>query len=181
MKTDKGQKVLALILVVGGVLGIAEMVLALASSQAPPLWSYLVYPTPFLLSVIAGIGLWRDSPWGLKLSIGVLVAQVFFLWSPAFVCVFYTGAAVPVVLMLDSQGSSGFSIAAWLGSDLNLFIGEVRRQYALGLNLAAIFALGYLFRLRPGRRDAIDPAERVALWKHPETKADVKPRIKPFF
>lgn len=180
MKTDKGQRIIAAILCVGGAVGLAQAAVALIVSASPPMWTYVVYPAPFLLSVIGGVGLWRDTQWGRRLSIGLLLAQVLFIWSPSVAYLLYTGVALPVMITFNALGESSVSIAAWLGSDFTLVFSGGGTRYGGGLNVAPILALAYLTRIRRTGGETLSAADKTSLWSHPDTAHESKPRIRPY-
>jgi hypothetical protein len=145
----KSAKLLAVMLAIGGVLGIG-LAIWMGYQFVPVHWIYIVLVVAFLLlfiwSVIAGIRLWRGEPKGWKWATILFALQVPVLTVPGLSYEFYTGLALKIV-----GGDVETNVGLDFGANANFYLGTEITGLVYGVNLVAVAALIYLVRSRPNK------------------------------
>lgn len=139
---DKGSKFLALLLTLGGVLGMGLSVY-LGYTFVQRHWVYVVLAVAFLSlfvwTTLTGIRLWRNDSRGWKWGKILFAAQIPVLTVPGFSYEYYSGIAIKV---LGGRVDSNYSME--LGANANLYLDTRITDLVYGINLFAIGALIYL-------------------------------------
>jgi hypothetical protein len=139
---DKIVKVLAFLLVVGGLLGIGISVY-MGYTFVQQHWIYLVlvvgFAALFVWTVLTGIRLWQNDPRGWRWGKILFAAQIPVLTVPGFSYEYYSGIAIKI---LGGQVDDHFKMA--LGANANLYLDTRITDLFYGINLFALFALIYL-------------------------------------
>jgi len=146
-RSSKSAKALAVLLVLGGVVGIGVALLA-GYQLAQAHWAYgllmALLVALFAWSAVTGVRLWRGDPRGWKWAVILFAAQIPVLTIPGFTYEYFTGLAVKV-LGGDVDGALTFGI----GAGANVFVGGAAPGLAYGVNLVAVAALAWLLWRRP--------------------------------
>jgi len=142
----KSARLLAIMLVVGGVLGVG-IAFWMGYQFVRVHWVYLVLVVAFLLLFIwcvsAGIRLWRGDPKGWKWATILFAMQVPVVTVPGLSYEFYTGLALKIVGG-DVDSNIGFN----LGANANFYLSTDVKGLVYGVNLVALAAVIYLLRGR---------------------------------
>lgn len=147
--TSKGTKALAILLILGGVLGIGiSFYMAYQFLQVH--WIYLVLVAAimslFTWTAITGLRLWHGEPRGWKWATILFAAQIPVLTVPGLSYEYYTGLAIKLV---GGNVDSPFSLG--LGAYANLYLDTRITDLIYGVNLFAVGAVIYLRRKRPNK------------------------------
>ncbi|HUF71540.1 MAG TPA: hypothetical protein VMR74_01445 [Gammaproteobacteria bacterium] len=144
---SKSAKALAVLLMLGGVVGIGIALFA-GYQLAQAHWAYgllmALLLALFAWSALTGVRLWRDDPRGWKWAIILFAAQIPVLAIPGLTYEYFTGIAVKV-LGGGVEGPLSFGI----GAGANIFVGGAAPELAYGVNLVAVAALAWLLWRRP--------------------------------
>ncbi|HET7584887.1 MAG TPA: hypothetical protein VFK13_08270 [Gemmatimonadaceae bacterium] len=139
---------MAAIEMVGGAVGVVLAVMIarqLSSAAHLQIWLSLLWVgTPFLLSLAAGILLWRDTALGQGLSLLVLALQVPVVINPSFGYFFNSGLALRVM-----HSPAGWSSYAELGSQFHMGWAEAVSGPTIGVNVAALALAALLLAAIP--------------------------------
>jgi len=153
-------KLLALMLMVGGVVGIALALLFIVNQ--PITLSVVVFGVIFVLvfgwSALKGLDLWKEKPAGYKWGKILFAAQVPLINFSGFSYWFYTGLNAWFMVRWGDIQSPGFAqlgVYFNLGSALNFYIGNQTHVFALAANPVAIAALAYLLVYSPSREQPL--------------------------
>ena len=157
---DRGVRFLALLLVVGGLVGIGTSVF-MGYGFLPQHWVYGVIVAAFLVlfvwSLIVGVRLWRGDPRGIKWSKILFSCQVPILTVPGFSYEYFTGVSIKIV-----GGEVDSNVALNLGAGAEFFLDTRITSLVFGINIFAVLALVYLFfKLRPDGRIGLSRAAQV--------------------
>jgi hypothetical protein len=154
---NAGERTLALLLMVGGVLGVGISIFT-----APPFlrmhWIYGVLIAGalfvFVWSALTGYRLWRGQVRGWKWATILFALQIPILTVPGFSYEYYTGIALQI---MGGHVDKTFTLS--LGSNANLYLDTRIVDLRYGVNVFAIGATIFLLLRRPiyslhRRRDA---------------------------
>ncbi len=162
--SNRVYKTVAAIEIIGGLLGVGIGVAigpSLAHAAGASLWQVEVLLLPlFILSLAAGILLWRNRASGEILSMLVLALQLPVISSPVWGYYFNDGVALQVAF-----GSGVWSWYAFVGSRVHINWAEGASGVTVGLNVVALAMLVMLVVAIPpdnaadedGTIDAIGP------------------------
>ncbi len=148
-EVELGVKVIAFLLIAGGLLGIGISVVGfIAMPQATlgsPLMAAfaLLYLLLFGWSVWIGFDLWQGEPRGYRWAEILLFAQIPNIRISGFVYQFQTAGFT--IRWLSGQAGRGINFN--FGSHLSIYVSPEIQGTALGVNIVAIFALIYLLRV----------------------------------
>ena len=142
-----GERVLAFMLLLGGVLGIGVslyMVVLLFRTQ----WVHSLIAAPLVLlfagSILTGFRLWRGRDSGRRWAIILFAMQIPILTVPGFSYEYYTAFSVKII-----GGHVDKPVSVSVGSNGNLQVLDPRvTDSAYGLNLVGLAATAYLFARR---------------------------------
>ena len=144
-----GVRFLALILAVGGVLGIG-IVLWMAYQFLQQHWVYIflvaAFMAVFVWTTITGVRLWRGDPRGWKWALILFIAQIPILTVPGFSYEFSVGFAIKVV-----GRNAALSFPFGLGTSINVYLDTAITDLVYGVNLFALAAAIYLFLKKPSK------------------------------
>lgn len=158
-KPNKTTRFLALMLISGGALGVAIVVvlgLQLASQSLILVVPMLVFLGLFGWAAYTGFRLWQGADYGLKWSPIIFAMQIPILASPALTFNWFTGVQVGPVFQFG-ESSLGASFMLNLGANGEFYIGQNTAGWAVGVNLFAVVAL--LLLLLSNRSDKSQPAQ----------------------
>lgn len=148
---DPGTKVLSLLLIVGGAAGVlaglwgdAQTLRQTGFRPSANLSIVAVFILVFGWSVWVGAWLWRGKPQGYRWAKVLFAAQIPIITVPGFSFSLSTGLALNVILDL-SPPILHFNFQ--LESAMRFLISGEIANALVGVNLAAILALAYLFRV----------------------------------
>jgi len=148
-----GIKLLALMLMVGGVAGVAlSMAFLVLRVRLIFIFFGLLFVLVFGWSALKGLDLWKEKPAGYKWARILFAAQIPLFVVPGFSYWFYTGLNVWLTIHYGGPGASGFTnvgVQFNLGSALDLYVGYPVENITLGINPIAIGALIYLLTSPP--------------------------------
>lgn len=135
-------KGISIVEIIGGVVGILFMVYVAVSSDFA-LNVMVIIPIGlaiFVLSLIAGVSLWRNTEFGRKVSIVVQFLQLVKVMSPAFTFMFSFGFDLfPHLTLVD--GFSTIGIQFRFLADGQFFLMSEGRPIFIGVSIPAIIAL----------------------------------------
>lgn len=147
------RKAVAAIEVLGGTVGIAmalSVAPGLARAAHMSLWvSLLVMLPAFVLSLVAGLLLWRGGTFGQVLALLVLALQVPVISNPSFGYFFNSGLAFRIML-----GPGGWSWYAFLGSQIHVSWAEGASGTTVGVNVVGLVLGALLFAAIPTNEPA---------------------------
>lgn len=137
-----GLRILALLLIVGGIVGVliaGLMVYQFLQAH----WIYLLliaaFIALFLWSALTGLRLWRGEQRGLKWATTLFAMQIPVLTVPGLEYEFYTGLAVK---LMGGNVESGFLLA--MGASGSFYLDTTINDWVYGINLLALVAVIYL-------------------------------------
>ena len=151
-KEDLNRKSVALLLVVGGIVGVMISLwaearfLSLLAENRMVAATMGLYAFIFGSSTWIGVDLWRKKPTAFTWAQVLLVAQIPAVGFPGFGYCFNTGLAVYLSYSTRPDVASGFEFH--LGSMIRFQTSREIDGFAWGINLAAIFALYLLGKSR---------------------------------
>jgi len=140
-----GARVVAFLLVAGGVLGIlAAVFLAqeFARQQPDRMITPLASIIIFAWGVVMGVVLWRGRPAGYKWAKILFILQIPAFRVAQFSYEFSTGISARVLF-----GHSNSRFGANIGSSLNFLISSDPQGWMFGINLVALVVVAYLYIL----------------------------------
>jgi hypothetical protein len=151
LAVTNGMKTVALLLMIGGVLGdvltIWLDVNLLMNSQRGMLSSATAIAGVFILifgwCVWTGVDLWRGRRQALKFAMILFAMQIPVILLPGFSYYLHTGLMVQVAIVAGGQFSAGFQF----GSAFNFYISPEVYGLTIGVNLVALLVLIYLIRV----------------------------------
>ena len=149
---DLNRKVVALLLAVGGIVGVMLSLsaearfLSLAGDDRVNAVLMGLYAFIFGLSTWVGVDLWRKRPSAFKWAQVLLVAQIPIVGFPGFAYYFYTGLTLYLSFSTRPDVATGFEFQ--LGCGLGVQISRELEGFAWGINLVAILALYLLGKSR---------------------------------
>ncbi|HEV2669184.1 MAG TPA: hypothetical protein VG324_29980 [Blastocatellia bacterium] len=138
--------------IVGGVFGIGEVIWALIVTPFNSLALILAHIpiSIYILSLVAGVALWRDNSFGRKASIVVQAIQLPKIVSPLIIFTFSFGFDIWVHILLTSEFSKlGFEFRYLAANEL--FFNLQDAPFGLGVSITACIFLATLLRHKPGR------------------------------
>jgi hypothetical protein len=151
-KADFNRKLVAVLLAVGGIVGVMlslwaeERFLSLSAGNRMLAAIMGLYAFVFGASTWTGIDLWREKPSAFTLAQILLVAQIPTIGFPGFAYYFYTGLALYLSFSTRPDVVNGFNFQ--LGSAFRIQISREIDGFAWGINLVAILALYLLGKSR---------------------------------
>ncbi len=145
------RKAIALIEIIGGLSGIGLTFYVMINTEADVftklLFGGLAF-APFLISIVAGLLLWRNHAAGAVLSMIVQAVQVPKFSFPGVMYLFYSGVDAGTLLTWPGPGQEvRLHFAVNFGGNVRRHIGEHEDGLLLGLNIFALFAFFYLLKL----------------------------------
>ena len=149
---DLNRKSVAVLLVVGGIVGVMlslwaeQRFLSLSVGNRMGAAMMGLYAFIFGASAWTGIDLWRKKPSAFTLAQVLLVAQIPTVGFPGFAYYFYTGLALYLSFSTRSDVANGLDFQ--LGSAFRLQLSWKTEGFAWGINLVAILALYLLGKSR---------------------------------
>lgn len=154
-KSSVGAKLIALMLIIGGVVGIVvfiRLILEMLAQRSLLGLFDMLGVVIFGGSAFAGFDLWRGKPAGYRWAKILFAAQIPIIIVSGFQYWFYTG--LNAWLMIQGGTVNGVSIHTvgvgfYLGSSLSIWFGGPGTGYALGVNPIAIGILIFLSTLEP--------------------------------
>jgi len=150
MTVSWGLRVLACLLMLGGVLGIG-LAFLMAYQFLQVHWIYLVFVAAFLAlfawSALTGLRLWRGERRGWKWATILFAMQIPVLTVPGLAYEYYTGLAIKLI---GGRADTSFSLG--LGANAQLYLDTRITDLVYGVNLFALGAVIYLLMKRPGRQ-----------------------------
>ena len=165
-----GVRVCASILMLGGMWGVLLPIgmmaviprfrSAVIANATPASWALsAVACLPFLWCFWLGYHLWDGKPWTLRLAKWTFLLQTVQLAFPGFFYQFYTLGTMFDVTDEPSHWVFGFHF----GSRIGPIIAPANADVILGVNVVAIFAASYLFKITaPGYREP-KPGDNLGL------------------
>jgi len=147
----KGMRIVALLLIIGGALGVGLTIWLdtqlLMSSQLSVLSSAAAIAGVFIClfgwCVWTGIDLWRGRRKALKFAMILFALQIPVITVPQFSYRMYTGLMLQIRVLSGGQVDTGFQF----GSAFGFYISPEVQGLAIGVNLVALFVLIYLIRV----------------------------------
>ncbi|HEX8457864.1 MAG TPA: hypothetical protein VF656_11250 [Pyrinomonadaceae bacterium] len=165
-------KIIAALEVLGGVCGIAFVAWSLIGTAFDffPLLLALVVAFVYLLSLVAGVALWRGDAFGRRASIVVQTVQIPKLISPLLTFGFSFGLDLWAQWLLAGNFSRvgvEFRVLAFY----TLYINMPSAPMGLGVSLTACLFLAALFKYQPHAtpEEIIAPPPPPAHWEEEET------------
>lgn len=161
---DVGTRLVALMLIVGGIIGAALTTWFLNLAQsAVSFGGSLIYLFIFGWTALKGRDLWNGKPAGYRWAKILILAQIPRVITPGFSYWFYTGLSCPLDFQIGATLSSVPVTTDFnLGAGLNLLVRLNTDLASVGINLAAVAALVFLLVLSPqyaaSKDDMINPA-----------------------
>jgi hypothetical protein len=147
---NAGERTLALLLMVGGVLGVGISIFT-APQFLRMHWIYGVLIAGalfvFVWSALTGYRLWRGEVRGWKWAAILFALQIPILTVPGFSYEYYTGVALQI---MGGHVDKTFTFS--LGSNANLYLDTRIVDLRYGVNLFAIGATIFLLLRRPNYR-----------------------------
>jgi hypothetical protein len=147
----KAIKLISALEIIGGVCGIGFILWVLASTPYNIL-TLLIAPVPLgidVLSLIAGVALWRGSSFGRKASIVVQTIQIPKLISPLLTFAFSFGLDVWVHYQLLAGNFEKLGVQFNVLAFNAFYINVAGSSMGIGISLTACVFLALLFRYQP--------------------------------
>jgi len=144
-------RIIAAYEIIGGVLGIATVALPISSLRSNPFVAAIgiFFALLFLLSICAGVLLWKNDTLGIDLSILAQLPQTLQLALPGlFSYRFISGLAFSLTMAFEgSDGSSSSSISIGFNGASHFSLNS-EGIFLIGINFIAIGLIMYLQKLR---------------------------------
>lgn len=151
-------RIFALILLLGGVVGLLFLLLALPGIASQGIGSAvfsLVFALPYALAAWVGLELFRNTDRGWRLAPLCYALQIPVVITPPLVYLWFTGVTIAVHAGRDPTGDLIMNAAPGIGANLQVAIGGGGSAFSVGVNLFALIAVIVLVRQR--RRRAPGP------------------------
>jgi len=132
---------IAVIQIVGGLVGIGLYIYAFGSS--PPTLQMTLLFAPTLWAIYAGVLLWKGKEKGLRHSTWLSAIQIPEIMFPGFGYSLFVGAKFTCGWM-----GSSFALNTFLGYNATMYVGQNPERYGLAVNLVAVTTLLLLRRAR---------------------------------
>src|SRR5215510_2580174 len=147
-------RIISVLEIVGGVFGIGDVIWVLLATPFNAL-TIIFAPLPisiYILSLVAGVALWRDNSFGRKASIVVQAIQLPKIVSPLIIFMFSFGFDLWVHILLTREFSNlGFEFKFLA---FNQFFFNVQdAPFGLGVSITACIFLTMLLRHKPGKAE----------------------------
>jgi hypothetical protein len=143
--TKYGARIVAVLLVLGGLLGILNLVTMyfhLAQQhQSLPAISSVIAVALFAWGIVTGVALWQSTPRGFKWAKILSALQVPVFHVARLTYEFSTCISFRVMI-----GSTSRYIGGDIGSSLNFDVSPQSLGFMFGINIVAVVALLYLIR-----------------------------------
>ncbi len=152
---QKTTRILAALLVLGGVVGVALtlfMGVQLLSEAGPLSALIVVLALPFGWALAIGIELWRGTSYGRKWAPVIFATQIPIVLLPSFHYEWFTGFVFGLVLLVG-PGDTTLHFAANLGANIQILIGSESSVTGVGFNLVALIAVLLLVRSNRAQTD----------------------------
>jgi hypothetical protein len=148
---------LAVLLAVGGVIGIA-IALFMGFTFVKQHWIYIVivaaFAALFAYSTLVGYRLWKGDPVARKRALLLFASQVPVFTLPGVTYEWYTGLAFKIM-----GGQVEKTTVLSLGSSINLYLDTRITDVAYGVNIVALLAVGCLLAARSKLAATVAPRE----------------------
>ena len=154
-KNNVGAKLIALLLMLGGVVGVFLFVKVLIqAAQHGSLMGILnlLGVIIFVWSALTGLSLWLGKPGGYRWAKILFAAQIPIIGVPGLQYWFYTGVNLWLTIrsgISNGVTTHGVGLGFNLGSSLSMWLGLHSTVYMVGINPLAIGILIFLSRVRP--------------------------------
>jgi hypothetical protein len=147
-------RIISVLEIVGGVVGIGFMSWVLLATPFNA-WALIIAPIPisiYILSLVAGVALWRGNSFGRKASIVVQAIQLPKIISPLVIFMFSFGFDLWVQFLL-ARGFSNLGFEFRFLAFNQLFFDVQDAPFGLGVSITACIFLAMLLRHKPGRAE----------------------------
>ena len=167
------RRIIAALEMVGGIFGIAFLAWELANTQVggATLLVAAVVLIIYVLSLVAGVLLWRDHKWGRLTSIIVQAIQLPKILSPILIFNICFGLDLYPYLMLGIHGLFGVGFELKLLAFYQLHVGVPVPGIGLGVSIPACIFLTALIKNRkegePHKRFYVPPPTDPRYWSAP--------------
>ena len=145
-------KIIAAYEIIGGAIGLGIVSFLAASMLGEPaiIVICLFFALLFILSIYAGVLLWRKDIRGIDLSIIAQIPQILHLTIPGlFSYSFVSGLSFPLIIEIESaKGSISFDFSLEFGSSFDFQSRPSEGVSGIGINLIPMAAIIYLYGLR---------------------------------
>ena len=146
-----------------GVLLILEDASLLPQFSISTVLLHLIFLSLYIGCISAGVQLWKETPRGIRWSLGLFTLQLVTFSSPLLVYRFISGAHLVILIAFDlisENGSFNFGFNFNLGSSFLLVGLQDKAPWGLGINLVAGLALMHLWSLTlPGPTQLLNKEE----------------------
>jgi hypothetical protein len=143
--TEYGARIIAVLLVLGGLLGILSLVMMhvhlTQQHQILPVISSVISVALFAWGIVTGVALWQSTPRGFKWAKILFALQVPVFHVARLTYEFSTCISFRVMI-----GSTNRHIGGDIGSSLNFDVSPQSLGFMFGINIVAVLALLYLIR-----------------------------------
>lgn len=147
-------RILALLLLAGGVVGMLFMLIALPGMLGRGIGALLfsmLFALPNAWAAWVGLELFRGTAVGWRLGPLCYALQVPVLITPPLVYLWFTGITFAVHAGRDPTGELIMNAAPGIGANLQVALGGGGSAFSVGANLFALFAFVVLLRARRKR------------------------------
>ena len=182
LRNSKVIKAIALLLMIGGLVGLVIVVFIDARYLLRPDASFFSFSVAiagiFILlygwAIWTGIDLWRGRPQALTWALVLFAIQIPTVTVPGFTYEFHTGFIVRI--LFNAAGRLGFDFN--LGSSFMFYISSSIQGIVLGINLVAMLAFIYLLKIK-GSVNAGTPYSPLSNYglEQTSTPADLKENL----
>lgn len=181
MRDKTTPRFLAILQIIGGLVGVWAAISSSLVVRAAPgsgvhaavTFASLLLASVFLVAVVAGVLLWRETRSGMMLSCLVHVLQVPILLSAPIRYECQVGLAVPVRVIFGHDGFRDLMLGPFLGSGAQFGVGgEGAGEWAVGVNLLAVLALIVLVVWMRKKARPVDPVSPPPLSDSPSGSGD---------
>jgi hypothetical protein len=170
-----GVRVVAVVMILGGIVGVVSAVRVMNYYARLPDFSQLVVPCCSMLlfawTAIVGRGLWLGKARFIRWAMVLFGMQGIVLGIGGYAYEFSTGLSVRILvegsMMAVPTPSRTLSVGANLGSSFNLHLTREHARWMVGINLVALIILSYLSHIYR-RISGVSPAPQA------EAKAPVE-------
>jgi hypothetical protein len=163
-------RIISVLEIVGGVVGIGFVIWALLATPFNA-WTLIIAPIAisiYILSLVAGVALWRGNSFGRKASIVVQAIQLPKIISPLVIFMFSVGFDLWVQFLL-TRGFSNLGFEFRFLAFSQIFFNVQDAPFGLGVSITACIFLAMLLRHKPGRAEEAailpPPPPPMAEWR----------------
>lgn len=152
---SKAMKLISLYEIIGGILGICTFIILsilmfvspIVNKNLLTILALIIMIGLYVLSIVAGIVLWRKGPKGINISIIAQAFQIPYVVLSGFTYLFISGLQLGAAVTFAGS-SFGLKMLIHIGSSGNMDFGSDSKYILLGINIVPIIIIFFLKKIK---------------------------------